>query len=317
MSLIRCINVGNLATAGCLVALLTGCPGDDETTSVTTEASSSSDAGTTVVVTTTTSPTTGDSSTTDNSGTGTSDPSATGTTTTDPTSTTDPTATDTSSTGADLCGNNVIDPGEACDDGVNDGAYDGCAADCSAPGPNCGDAEVNGPEACDDGNDIDDDECSNYSSFPATTPTRQLTSKRHGRNRWVFSRPATGPPPASPRPCPPGLEKTRRRDQSRVGHPALFLYRPRPGAGRPGRRPRPGDGSTWATASTPATWASPASTPATWASPASTRDLGEPGVEPRPGRARPRPATWAIATATSYSNPRRTRRSHSRSTGRS
>ncbi len=161
MSLIRCINVGNLATAGCLVALLTGCPGDDETTSVTTEASSSSDAGTTVVVTTTTSPTTGDSSTTDNSGTGTSDPSATGTTTTDPTSTTDPTATDTSSTGADLCGNNVIDPGEACDDGVNDGAYDGCAADCSAPGPNCGDAEVNGPEACDDGNDIDDDECSN------------------------------------------------------------------------------------------------------------------------------------------------------------
>jgi cysteine-rich repeat protein len=34
---------------------------------------------------------------------------------------------------------------------VNDGAYDGCATDCSAKGPHCGDAEVSGDEACDDG----------------------------------------------------------------------------------------------------------------------------------------------------------------------
>ncbi len=169
MHLIRRMNISTVAAACSLVALLAGCSdgGDSGSTSA-TEASSTGDSATTVVATTTTLPSTGDnSSTTDNSGTGTSDPTATGSTSVDPTTgTTDPTATgtsttDTSTTGADLCGNSAVDPGEACDDGVNDGAYDGCAVDCSAPGPSCGDAEVNGPEACDDGNDIDDDECTN------------------------------------------------------------------------------------------------------------------------------------------------------------
>ena len=50
------------------------------------------------------------------------------------------------------CGDGFVWAGEeACDDGVNDGAYAGCAPGCDALGPHCGDGEVNGPEACDDG----------------------------------------------------------------------------------------------------------------------------------------------------------------------
>ncbi len=63
--------------------------------------------------------------------------------------------------GEDLCGNGELDPDEACDDGVNDGAYGGCEIDCSALAPYCGDGEVNGPETCDDGNDDDGDACTN------------------------------------------------------------------------------------------------------------------------------------------------------------
>ncbi len=63
---------------------------------------------------------------------------------------------DTSTTDPDaeaFCGNGVVDPGEICDDGINDGSYGGCAANCDALAPGCGDAEVQGEhgEACDDG----------------------------------------------------------------------------------------------------------------------------------------------------------------------
>ena len=158
--------------------------------------------------------------------------------------------TDTPTTSAEpTCGDGQIDPGETCDDGANNGPGKACSATCQAaacgdgevgPGEECDDGVDNGDmksctsgctnnvcgdgfigpgEGCDDGNQVDDDECTNYSSFPATTPTRQLTSKRHGRNRWFFSRLATGPPTASPRPCPPGLEKTRRRARAwKPGH---------------------------------------------------------------------------------------------------
>ncbi len=40
---------------------------------------------------------------------------------------------------------------EACDDGELNGDYDHCTADCSGPGPSCGDGSVDGPESCDDG----------------------------------------------------------------------------------------------------------------------------------------------------------------------
>ena len=51
-----------------------------------------------------------------------------------------------------------------------------------------------------------------YSTHPATAPTRRLTSKLDGRNRWVFPRTAKRPRPPSPRAGPPGLEKYWRRE---------------------------------------------------------------------------------------------------------
>ncbi len=90
--------------------------------------------------------------------TGTTDPSTTVDPTTDPSTTeeptTDPSTTDPSTTEEPAsCGDAVVDDGEVCDDGINDGSYGGCAPDCSALGPYCGDSEVNDQdgELCDDG----------------------------------------------------------------------------------------------------------------------------------------------------------------------
>ncbi|HSY39340.1 MAG TPA: DUF4215 domain-containing protein [Polyangia bacterium] len=72
-----------------------------------------------------------------------------------------------------LCGNEVLDPGEACDDG-NEVAGDGCTGlcqiergwTCPVPGQpcerviTCGDGVLAVPESCDDGNTKDDDGCS-------------------------------------------------------------------------------------------------------------------------------------------------------------
>jgi trimeric autotransporter adhesin len=56
---------------------------------------------------------------------------------------------------ADTCGNDRLDPGEACDDG-NTFSGDGCPASCGAP---CGDGVLDPGEACDDGADTDGDGC--------------------------------------------------------------------------------------------------------------------------------------------------------------
>lgn len=68
------------------------------------------------------------------------------------------------------CGNRVLDPGEACDDG-NVNAGDGCSSTCTIePGwrcpaigracaPICGDGRLVGVETCDDGNAIAGDGC--------------------------------------------------------------------------------------------------------------------------------------------------------------
>jgi cysteine-rich repeat protein len=50
-----------------------------------------------------------------------------------------------------VCGDGVVEGDEVCDDGVNDGSYDGCNPDCLSRADYCGDAQTNGPEACDDG----------------------------------------------------------------------------------------------------------------------------------------------------------------------
>ena len=150
----------------CVLAALAGCNGgDDASTGLSVGQTETGSGGSTAVESSSTgpTPTTGTDDTTTAGSLATSDGTTTDAPTTDPTTTTiDPSTTDPSTTtGGNLCGNGVIDDPEVCDDGVNDGAYDGCAPDCSALGPFCGDATVNGAEACDDGNDVDDDECSN------------------------------------------------------------------------------------------------------------------------------------------------------------
>ena len=69
--------------------------------------------------------------------------------------------------GGSCCGNGIVDPAEACDDGDAD-AGDDCTTACTEPV--CGDGFLHrGFEACDDGNGIDDDACSN-ACVPAPEP---------------------------------------------------------------------------------------------------------------------------------------------------
>ena len=63
------------------------------------------------------------------------------------------------------CGDGILQPGELCDDGADNRAADGdpgCSTQCE-PLPYCGDGEAQADlgETCDDGNDVDDDACSN------------------------------------------------------------------------------------------------------------------------------------------------------------
>ncbi|QSQ21630.1 DUF4215 domain-containing protein [Pyxidicoccus parkwayensis] len=59
------------------------------------------------------------------------------------------------------CGNRILDRGEECDDGVNDGGYGQCARGC-VWGPRCGDGinQSEDGEECDDGNTTSKDGCS-------------------------------------------------------------------------------------------------------------------------------------------------------------
>lgn len=51
------------------------------------------------------------------------------------------------------CGDGVVAGDETCDDGVNDGSYGGCQADCTR-GPFCGDGIEQTEEDCDDGTNL-------------------------------------------------------------------------------------------------------------------------------------------------------------------
>jgi cysteine-rich repeat protein len=58
-----------------------------------------------------------------------------------------------------VCGDGVVDPNEACDDG-NQVETDECLATCLLA--SCGDGVIQeGVEACDDGNQVEDDVCLN------------------------------------------------------------------------------------------------------------------------------------------------------------
>ena len=62
--------------------------------------------------------------------------------------------THTVSTCSPICGDGVVEGGETCDDGINNGTYGHCKPDCTR-GTFCGDAIVtNPPEACDDGTNL-------------------------------------------------------------------------------------------------------------------------------------------------------------------
>jgi hypothetical protein len=54
----------------------------------------------------------------------------------------------------DPCGNGIIESGEECDEGVNNG-YDRCDPDCQLWRPECGDGVVEDDETCDTGDRYD------------------------------------------------------------------------------------------------------------------------------------------------------------------
>lgn len=63
---------------------------------------------------------------------------------------------------ASVCGDGVVTPDEACDDGTNDGRYGGCMPGCLMRAPHCGDGVLQRDqgEQCDDGNMVNEDGCS-------------------------------------------------------------------------------------------------------------------------------------------------------------
>jgi len=58
---------------------------------------------------------------------------------------------------AGICGDGMLDPGEACDDG-NNASGDGCSAMCDSD-ETCGNSIVDLGESCDDGNATNSDDC--------------------------------------------------------------------------------------------------------------------------------------------------------------
>lgn len=67
--------------------------------------------------------------------------------------------TSTTSVDVPVCGDGVVDDGEVCDDGVNDGSYGGCMPECAGLAPHCGDEVLQPVEDCDDGDDQNADGC--------------------------------------------------------------------------------------------------------------------------------------------------------------
>ena len=62
------------------------------------------------------------------------------------------------------CGDGVVDPGEACDDGAGNGPDKSCTPVCARAA--CGDGFVGPGEGCDDGNTLDGDACTSTCLLP-------------------------------------------------------------------------------------------------------------------------------------------------------
>lgn len=116
-------------------------------------------------------PSLGNSSEGDTQGTTTGGPDSTGESGEADSTTTEPTSGlsesegegtgDGSTTSLDVCGDGIIDPSEACDDGLQNGEYNKCSANCGGLGPHCGDGAPQAHEGCDDGNSDNADACTN------------------------------------------------------------------------------------------------------------------------------------------------------------
>lgn len=79
-----------------------------------------------------------------------------------------------------ICGNNIIERGEQCDDG-NVVSGDGCSALCRITPPVCGNNIINQGEQCDDGNRVNGDGCSIscQTEIPPTTTCGNAILERY------------------------------------------------------------------------------------------------------------------------------------------
>lgn len=87
-----------------------------------------------------------------------------------------------------VCGDGVLDPGEACDDGGN-APCDGCSSTCDRVDAVCGDGTPECGEACDDGNSLDGDGCTSDCRLPGAATNRWVGSTvNHGCfAQWILS----------------------------------------------------------------------------------------------------------------------------------
>ncbi|PCC72826.1 Myxococcus cysteine-rich repeat-containing protein [Nannocystis exedens] len=154
------------ALAAITLLSLSAC-GDAVATTDTLEPSSTTTDGSTTEPGTTDAPTTGvptttsdtdDGTASDGDSTTTGDPSTSTTTTTSTATTDDSTTTDGSTAPASECGNGLVEDGEECDDGGDNGPSQACLAGCVLNV--CGDGDQGPGEGCDDGNTADRDGCS-------------------------------------------------------------------------------------------------------------------------------------------------------------
>ncbi|MEZ4380745.1 MAG: fibrinogen-like YCDxxxxGGGW domain-containing protein [Nannocystaceae bacterium] len=140
----------NTARALAFAAALSACGGDD--TSAGTEGATSTTSASETATTTTDASTSTTASGGESDGGTTVEETESGTFETTTTSTTE-----TTGPSDPVCGNGIVEEGEACDDGDDDDT-DACLSTCAAA--TCGDGFVHaGVEECDDANGSDDDDC--------------------------------------------------------------------------------------------------------------------------------------------------------------